>query len=472
MIMNYLILFLAVPVVVVRLLRWTALWQQKEYRLDRLWIYLKSDEGMGEWSQFWHVPMRLSQVKRPVRTVKAMFVFLTALVVSVYGLVSASSIWGILLVYIFCPIVIFLAVPPAWLATEAVKRYLIWRSRRKINKFKPKIIGITGSYGKTTTRKLAAALLKEKFQVWTPPASHNTPLAVAKDIVNTYKGEELVLIEYAAYKVGEIARMCIWLPPQAAVFTGLTFQHLGLFGTLENLKRAKSELIEAIPEKGLVVYNSEDMEVKKLMDGFENKNLSFSAVKQLPHMVNEDGQLAVKMGTRKVTTKLIGQHYAMNVAMAVRLAKQLKVSYSQIATGLVKFNPDKNFICGFRLKSGAMVIDDGGTSNPVGFSAAIKLADGVSRREQKILITGGIIDLGDKSMTVHEKLTREAKRVFDYVVYIGETEKAVWQSVFGDRLKDASDLPGILRSTNKRSLVLIEGKMPKQVINILREFSI
>jgi len=195
------IIVLTLPFTLVRLLRWLAWAQQKEYRVDRLWHFLSSEEGLSELLRLLPSVTDFTRrgLKRPAVTLRAAAVGFLSLVLLGYILAVSFTFnqwWLPIAAYILVPIL-----PGSIsLLTELMKTVLSWvllfLAKQKLLIGKPRIIGITGSYGKTTTRHLVAHVLSQQYTVFTPPKSHNTPLSIAWAILKDYQKEELIFLEY------------------------------------------------------------------------------------------------------------------------------------------------------------------------------------------------------------------------------------------------------------------------------------
>ncbi len=132
----------------------------------------------------------------------------------------------------------------------------------------------------------------------------------------------------------------------------------------------------------------------------------------------------------------------------------------EIISALESFVPDEKFVFTYSLNNGVRVIDDGDTSNPKGFAAIIVLAKSMSAAK-KILITPGIVDLGNDSKDIHLELARQAQRVFDQVVFVGESGKQEFMQVFGSELLTQSEqLEEVVSHLDSNDLIIIEGRMP------------
>src|SRR3989344_1619662 len=185
-----------------------------------------------------------------------------------------SGIWGGWIIFFalsyvfFFTYFIFLTVSTILLIPidYPVKRYLISKAKKKVVglRSKLKIIGITGSYGKTTTKEVIASILAQKFKVLKTPENFNTPLGIARFILKGLSNDtEVLVVEMGAYRRGDIMELCGLTPPDIAVLTGINESHLERFGSLENTVKAKFEIVEALDSSGIAVLNADsDLVIK------------------------------------------------------------------------------------------------------------------------------------------------------------------------------------------------------------------
>ena len=464
------------PFFVLHYLRWLALVQQKEYRLDRLMVFLRSQEGREEF--FLPFPFSfikkptLAEIKRPTWTLRLLIVFsfsliiLEPLVIFSYPF-AKEYVW--LILYLFLPLIIFISTLPTILAAEIITNVMLFAALRTLEKSKPLIIGITGSYGKSSTKLLLAHLLSQKESVFTTPLSHNTRFSVSLSILKSYRGEKIAVLEYAAYTKDEIKKLAHWFKPDISLITGIALQHAGLFGSLNNIINAKAELLKVLPLKGKSFCNPDDINAIKLCTDFAAQK----TVPILPNLIskpqlNTSGKLSFTYHGRSMHTQLIGKHYLPNVKLAVAVSQYLGLSPAQIAKGLVSFKPNNIFTNSRILKHGILLIDDGRSSNPTGFKAIINLASQI-KKKNKILLTSGIVDLGKQASPVHHQLAKAVDPVFDTVLYMGSEGREEFAKIFTDRLTtDKEVIKQKLGHLEADSLLAIEGKIRKDFLKVIK----
>lgn len=476
-----LLVLISIPLFISQLLRWLSIAQQKEYRWDRILLFIKSAEGKKELfliPKFKHFTR--TGLKRPVTTFRAALVGVIYLIIffklvnylAIFVLDTAVFQLGlipflVILIssYLLIPVIVVLSTLISSVAYELISFILLILASKKIIKSKPTIIGITGSYGKTSTKLLLAQVLSYKYSVFTTPASYNTKYSIAKSIVKRYKGEKFVILEYAAYTKGEIRTLTNYFPVKIAVVTGITSQHLGLFGSMDKLISAKSELVAALPKDGIVFCNGEDKKAAQVCKNSLTKIINYTEDKYSNFLknikINHEGKLSFTWKNRDVHTNLIGKHYIINVLAAITISRHLGLNKNQIISAIESFVASENFVQVKKLKSGALIIDDSGTSNPRGFAAAIDIAKDIEKKK-KLLIFSGIVDLGKESQEIHESLAKDAEKVFSLVLYSGQEGKEEFRNVFKDKfIEEESEIFKNVEEINKDTLLLVEGRIPK-----------
>ena len=473
---------LALSAVGIRLLRWLAFLQQKEYRFDRLWLFMRSAEGKAELLRCIPKKSDFSRLgcKRPALTARMLVVIFLLVLVTALG--AATVIWYsvaqeglaqgvvffliyLLFILIAAPLVVGVAALPTVVLAHLVTLQKARAAYRRITANKAEVIGITGSYGKSSTKALLAHVLSSKYSVFATPKSYNTLLSISQSILSGYTNQEIAIIEYGAYVPGEIKRVAQHVPPTAAIITGFAPQHLGLFGSEAAIQQAKSELVAAVPSTGVVLYNASSPGAAKIVE----LGRARSEVEAVPVVwkklftdvtTSKEGRLSFVHNGVQVQTKLIGAHYIENCALVWEFAKKY-LSDEELREAFSSFSPSSMYVSTRTHKSGALLIDDGKSSNPEGFLAALTLLEGLKGR-QKVVITAGIVDLGSASDAIHAKLALRMKEVANTVCYVGESGKDVVQSVLPPEqcLTDRKKIETMLYTLDETTIVLLEGRMP------------
>ncbi len=373
---------------------------------------------------------RIVPRKPLVWTLKLRAVFVLALILKIaVAALLASLFTGTLAVIVFLAAVfvfsvsffvfLVLATVLLWPADFILKFLIISAARRKISKFPNlKIIGITGSYGKTTTKESLAAILAQKYKILKTPENINTPVGVARLVLKNLRPDtQIFIVEMGAYKRGDIRALCKITRPAVAVLTGINEAHLERFGSLENTLKAKFEIVENALPDGMVVLNGDDRLVMQNYQkyGLGRKVFFYKCGDIGDSKFNEDGS-----GTeiRGVKIPILGEYILGVVSACVIISKQLGLTDREIEAGMREIKPVPHRLQVLPSATpGILVVDDSYNGNPDGAREAIKvLAKFKARR--KIYITPGLVEMGQRVYEVHREIGRQLVQVADVVILI------------------------------------------------------
>jgi UDP-N-acetylmuramoyl-tripeptide--D-alanyl-D-alanine ligase len=287
-----------------------------------------------------------------------------------------------------------------------LKSWIIFRAKRKIAKFKNlKIVGITGSFGKTTMKAVLAAILSQKFQVLRTPESVNTPVGIARLILKKLIPEiEIFIVEMGAYRRGDIRKLCQITPPDIAVLTGINEAHLERFGNLENTIAAKFEIVENSKPDALAVLNEDNKPVcencKKYLAGREAIFYSSAAGR---------GEI--------YQNPFLGEYALGMIRAAVSVGEKLGMQRSEIFAGIGELRPVPHRLEPLKLTGDILAIDDSYNANPDGIREAVKVLSRYQNR-RKIYLTPGLVEVGTRACEIHLDLGRNLAKVADLVILI------------------------------------------------------
>lgn len=303
------------------------------------------------------------------------------------------------------------------------KYILITRAKKKVSKFPNlKIIGITGSYGKTSVKEYLKTLLEGSFKIIATPWTHNTPLGISKFILEKLNVDtEILLVEMGAYLPGDIKELCNIVSPTIAVITGITLQHLERFGSLDTIIQTKFEITQALGKQDMLFINTAN-EATKLGKERYCRNVDFSIKDISPSQVtclpNFEWTSFVFEGV-KYSTKLLGKHNATNIAFAISIAHTLGINDKilQERVKMIQFVPHRLELIKNQ-KTGVYVLDDSFNGNIEGIKATIALLTQTEFEGRKIYITPGLVELGEMSQNIHFEIGTLLAKVIDEVILI------------------------------------------------------
>jgi UDP-N-acetylmuramoyl-tripeptide--D-alanyl-D-alanine ligase len=315
----------------------------------------------------------------------------------------------------------------------------------------PFIVGITGSYGKSSTKSMLAHILQFDGPTLAASGSINTLMGVTRHIrEELVYGHRYMVVEMGAFKTGSIRRLCELTPPSAGIVTAVGDMHLERFGSLEEIVRAKSELAQAIPQGGWLVVNADSKGALQIAKGATHcrvllygesseedlatrlENVSFS--KQGTTFV-----LRTKERAYECLTPLLGRPIILNLAGAFTLANALGVDPEIAVAAMRTLKPVSN-----RLEvveeRGVTWIRDAYNSNQIGFRAALEVV-GAIPAARRFLATPGVIELGPMQFDVNRALSREASLVCDNTLIVADTNREAFVAGHRDEGREARLVP-------------------------------
>lgn len=294
-----------------------------------------------------------------------------------------------------------------------------------------RIIGITGSYGKTSTKHYLHAMLSQQYETLMTPGNFNTTLGVVRTVREYLKPyHQVFIVEMGAKNVGDIKEICDLVHPWGGIVTAVGPQHLESFKTIENVQRAKFELIDSLPADGLAVINND---FEKIADRpVENVRCIRYAV------AHPDGADYVARdieytptGTRftvqrvadghelRLSTRLVGECNISNLTAAVAMAQALGVSDDRIAYAVEEIEQVEHRLSIKRIPGGLTIIDDAYNSNPVGSAMALDVLSAMTQG-RRFLLTPGMIELGSEQYDRNRDFGRHAADKCDVAIVVGE----------------------------------------------------
>lgn len=292
-------------------------------------------------------------------------------------------------------------------------------------------VGITGSFGKTSTKFIVDTILKEKYRVLKTPESYNTPMGISKVINSKLTNDyEIFIAEMGARYIGDIKEIAKLVHPKIGVITSIGPAHLETFKNIENIMKTKYELIEELPSDGIAIFNYDNKYLRKLADktfkekilyGLENQEkLDIYATDIEVSELGSSFILKDKSGEEiKCTTKLLGKHNIYNILAGASVAKTLGLTFEEIRRGIAKIEPIPHRLNIINPGTGVIVIDDTFNSNPVGVKAALEVLNQF-KEGRKIIITPGMVELGDKEEESNREFGVRMSTVCDYVILVGK----------------------------------------------------
>ncbi len=460
-----------------RMLTYMHILQQEEYNNGRLWGWIKSNRTFDKrlslvmiilgaiwffipaffiqflifiafvFTAYIEKDPRKDSKKKLVSTARARRIFIPAYILSsvlalwCFGL-SEPWIWIVNIQALpFCLMLSNMLIQPF----EDVVQKKYWNeAREKIQRLSPTIIGITGSYGKTSVKHMLGHILKSQAPTLVTPGSVNTPMGITRIIrEELQENHKYFVVEMGAYGPGSIERLCALTPPDFGIITAIGHAHYERFKSLETVSEAKFELAEAVfkksgktiihertlrfPHPRAIKENHEDdiivvgeppvADNSKQKDPFyiSQDDLKIQRIQQLP--TGLEIRLSWKGTTYIFEVPLYGLHHGHNAALAFAAARTMGIDTQDIVDSFRSL-PQIEHRLEVKKQGDLTVIDDAYNSNPLGFRSALDLLSIVGNKGRKILITPGMVELGAAHNEAHEKIGNYAGQVCDMAIAV------------------------------------------------------
>lgn len=525
---------------------WLFLWQLKDYHIGRFIDHFRTDKGKGLIIDYALI-IKLVLLVLFV-TSGDLFSYLFSILFLVYLLQSALFVRGVikksvrkpkitiktllLTAISFAGVIVFLiwtfktneSLQPALLLSfdivspliisalviivqpffVLVRGYTLRRARIKMQKVKElskiKVIAITGSYGKTSTKEFLATILSKKYKVLKTNEHQNSEIGVARCILNDLKpSHQIFIAEIGAYNKGKVKEVCSMLKPEIGVVTGVNEQHLALFGSLDNLLSAEGggELAQDLPKNGLLILNGDNKHCLNLFKKTEgtdspNKKLYSLSNKVIDSDIWADSVVVNKNSISFIAidrsgemmhfdARVLGKQSVQNLLGAILIAKELGMSFGQIADACRGIHQEQGGMTLKNAKHGIYVLDSSYSSNPDGVFADLdylKVFDG-----KKVIVMPCLIELGEKSPEIHRKIGRRIAEVCDLAVITskdkfkdirkgfdeardsGNNRRNIAKCLLCDNPQDVYSIVTLFCKSG--DAVLLEGRVPAGLTNLL-----
>ncbi len=419
---------------------WLWLWQLKEYHIGRFLAHFREGQALKKnLSSLW-------RLKYPKFTKKITVIFLTGVSLALF-MIAQGYYLSVFLLIILVPL--FFQIP-----TLFWRNIYIEKARRRRMQFSnPLVIGITGSYGKTTTKEFLAHILSKKFKVLKTKEHQNSEVGVSNCILQELKPEhEVFVCEMGAYNRGGIKLLASIAKPSIGILTGINQQHMATFGSQENIIKAKYELIESLPANGVAFFNAKNRYCVELYNKTSIKKALYGQTASFPGEENILGAMAV------------ARELGMTEEEISRAVKEIDAAFPGAKIQ--------------KTKEGLTIIEATYSANPDGVMAALEYLRKLPGR--KIIVMPCLIELGQASKEVHKAIGEKIGEVCDLAIIttkdrFEDIKEAAFAEasarqrelriIYMETAKDIADT--IKRNASVNDVVLLEGRVPQTLLSYL-----
>ena len=418
------------------------------------------------------------RVRRLLACTAALYIIPSVILYFVHG-VYVQKFMAVM--YTLSPLVVIAANIINKPMENAINRRYINDAKRLLESSGATVIGITGSYGKTSVKHYLATLLGAKYNVLMTPGSFNTPMGVVKTIRSSLSAlHDIFICEMGAKRVGEIKEICDIVHPTHGVITAVGPQHLETFKSLDNIKKTKFELADSLPADGMLFLNGNDENINSYVGSRKNISYTLSGKGNYNAEIlklSENGtefRVTAPGGEKcDFSTRLIGSHNVLNITGAIAVAHSLGISLNALKSQVRKLTCVKHRLELIK-RGGDLLIDDAYNSNPSGTKAALETLscfDGM-----KIIVTPGMVELGEKQNELNREFGKNIAGVCDYCILVGRRQTESIYAGLNDAgydenkiyvasdINDAVSHAYALHSQN-RKIILLENDLPDNYLN-------
>jgi UDP-N-acetylmuramoyl-tripeptide--D-alanyl-D-alanine ligase len=318
---------------------------------------------------------------------------------------------------------------------EALRRKFQAQAEHKLREQQPKVIAITGSAGKTTTKELVAQLLSARYRVLKTPSSFNTPMGISRTVNDSLDGQDYFVVEMGAYRKGEIDKLCRLVGgADISVITTVNAQHLERFGSLEKTAEAKFEIVEGLKRGGTAVLNYDVPAIRErarrqnglrvLSFGLEASNspdVLGGNVVETPDGIELDVSFEGK--TVRVKTQLLARHNAGNILAAFGVGLTCGLDLGYMAAAVRQLRSPEHRLQAVKLSNGVIELDDAYNANPEGIVGALEVL-GSYKGRRRIVVTPGLVEMGREKGAYHARIGQVAAKTCDVAVLVGPKQTA------------------------------------------------
>ena len=312
---------------------------------------------------------------------------------------------------------------PALIAVADTRTALQTLGREVRRKWGRRLVAVTGSAGKSTTKEMAAEILGRRYRVLRSPGNLNNDYGVPLALLGLESEHEVAVLELGMSAAGEIARLASLAEPEIGVVTNVAAAHLEFFDSVDSIARAKRELIDYLATKGpgaVAVLNEDDERVRRFAEGFPGKVLRFGFSKRADFRVSEDRWDDERRHAIRVTTPdwvsefvfpLPGRHNVQNVLAAIAASSPFGIPPKEIAHALAGFHNLHQRSEILTLPGGFTIINDSYNSNPLAMESMLEALAGWPDARRRIVVAGEMLELGPTSPQLHREVGRKCAQI-------------------------------------------------------------
>jgi UDP-N-acetylmuramoyl-tripeptide--D-alanyl-D-alanine ligase len=342
-----------------------------------------------------------------------------------------------------------------------------------IRQTKARVIGITGSNGKTTVKNMLYSVLSQHHRCSATRGNYNNEIGVPLSLLEVSKDDEFAVIEMGAAQIGDIRLLAGMAAPEMSVITNVSQAHIGRFGSEENIATGKGEIFESLTADGVAMINADSPYAGMWRSSTVARVVTFGESEDADYRLLEtaDG-FVIRHGDRQrtaVTLPVLGKHNFINACLVFAMTLELGLSAAEAVAGLQQFEPEKGRLNAIRLSADLLLIDDSYNANPASLKAAIEVLN--DQASPTTLVVGDMAELGDAAAHWHQQVGEYAAACdIDQVLAVGQFAHQVCQGC-APVCQDFAAVDEVLEYLGKQGVpqgtVLVKGSRSMQLEQVV-----
>jgi UDP-N-acetylmuramoyl-tripeptide--D-alanyl-D-alanine ligase len=380
-----------------------------------------------------------------------------------------------------------LAVPVCLRVDDALRALqtlgVYWRRRLSL-----RVVGVTGSVGKTTTKELIAAVLGTRYRTFKSEGNYNNEIGLPMMLLKLSEAHERAVLEMGFYQVGEITELCEWARPHVGVVNNVYAVHLERAGSIENIIQGKGELIEALPPapEGVAVLNADDPRVMSMRPRTQARVFTYGldpAADLWADNIESRGlaglyfHLHHRHETLHVRVPMLGEHSVHTALRAAAVGLVEGLTWQEIVEGLQSIGAVQLRLVAAKGPGGSLILDDTYNASPESTIAALNLLSQIEG-QRRIAVLGDMLELGAYEETGHRLVGQRARDVADVLVTIGPRARTIAEEARAAGLPapavmefESSDeaLPHLRETIGAGDVVLFKGSRGLRLDRLVRK---
>jgi len=311
-----------------------------------------------------------------------------------------------------------------------------------------RVVAITGSAGKTTTKEVTSEFLEMRYRVVRNRGNFNNHIGLPLSLIELRQRPEIAVVELGMSHAGEVSTLVRVAEPEVRVWTNVAEAHLGFFASLDAIADAKAEILEGASASTLLVANADDPRIAARMASFRGRIVTFGIDRDADVRASQvvdrgiegtSGRVTTPRGSVELTTPLVGRGNLANILAATAVALEFDVPLADVAAKAAGLRPASHRGEIVRLASGITVVDDSYNANPTATRRALDVLAS-AQATRRIAVIGEMLELGDHAAALHQEVGRAAVRAgVDHLLVVGGVAAAA--------LAEAAIAAGMTRSS-------------------------